>query len=103
MKHSSTPDWDYVNQNYSAYAPVHRSRSRRDFLAGMAHAFTAADEMHVELLAQVEALVNVDPPKYTRDGVRLRRLARIVAAYEKLRWPIGKAAKKFRSVTKEKK
>lgn len=48
-----------------------------------------ADAMHFELLKEIERLMQLDPPKLSRDSRKLRRLAKVVEAYEKLRYPLG--------------
>lgn len=48
----------------------------------------AADKMHSVLLGRVTFLIAQDPEKGSRWGKELVKLAKIVEAYEKLRWPI---------------
>lgn len=47
---------------------------------------------HEVALAHVEVLVKRDPAPDSPDGLQLNLLARIVEAYEKTRWPMGRPA-----------
>lgn len=47
----------------------------------------AADRLHRHLAGDVAKLVAMDPKRGSRDGVRLRSLAKAVEAYEKARYP----------------